>query len=257
MAKRKGMPEVNELLICTTTKITPFAAWCSLDEYENLEGMVHISQVAGKWVRDIRKFVKPNKQYVLKVVSIDKERNLINLSLKRVSKQDERSKWNDYRKEQRAEKILEQVARGMDKTLEQTYEEVGFMLQEMFGDLFAAFEKIKKSPEILDKLDIDKKLRDVLISTVDKNFVEKVILLKAEIKLESHADDGIERIKKLLGELKEKSKAEIRYISAPKYRLEFKTKSPKQDEKSLRQYMDKMIEQGKKTDVKGSYEFIE
>jgi translation initiation factor 2 subunit 1 len=257
MAKRKGLPELNELLICTTTRITPFAAWCSLDEYENLEGMIHISQVAGKWVRDIRKFVKPNKQYVTKVVNIDKEKNLINLSLKRVSKQDERYKWNEYRKEQRAEKILGQAAKEMNKTLEQTYEEVGFLLQEKFGDLFTAFEKIKKSPEILDKFDMEKKWRDVLLSTIEKNFVEKEIILKAEIKLESYADDGIERIKKLLEELREKSKAEIRYISAPKYRLEFRTKDPKHDEKNLRQHLDKIIEQGKKSDVRGSYEFIE
>src|SRR4030042_1036430 len=245
------MPEINELLICTTTKITPFAAWCNLDEYENLEGMVHISQVAGKWVRDIRKFVKPNKQYILKVVSIDKEKNLINLSLKRVSKQDERSKWNDYRKEQRAEKILEQAAKGMGKTLEQAYEEVGFVLQDMFGELFTAFEKIKKSPDVLEKLGIGKKWHDVLISTIEKNFVEKEVVLKAEIKLESYADDGIERIKKLLEELKEKSGAEVRHVSAPKYRLEFKTKSPKQDEKNLRHKLDNAIEEGKKSGVKG------
>jgi len=257
LVKRKGLPEMNELLICTTSKITPFAAWCTIEEYSGLEGMIHISQVAGKWVRDIRTFVKPNKQYVVKVVSIDKEKNLINLSLKRVSRQDERDKWNEYRKEQRAEKILEQAAKEMNKTLDQTYEEIGFLLQDKFGELFVAFEKIKKSPEVLAKLDVDKKWSDVLISTIEKNFVEKEIVLKAEIKLESYSNDGIERIKKLLGELEEKSKAKIRYISAPKYRIEIKTKNPKQDTRNLANHIEKILEQGKKMDIKGSYEFIE
>ena len=257
LVKRKGMPEMNELLICTTKKITPFAAWCSLEEYPDLEGMIHISQVAGKWVRDIRKFVKPNKQYIVKVVSIDKEKNLINLSLKRVSRYDEKDKWNEYRKEQRAEKILEQAAREMNKTLEQAYEEIGFLLQDKFGELFVAFEKIRKSPDVLTKLEIDEKWCKVLVLVIEKNFVEKEIVLKAEIRLESYANDGIERIKKLLGELKESSNADVRYISAPKYRVEIKTKNPKQDEKNLRVNLDKLIDQGKKVEVKGSYEFIE
>jgi translation initiation factor 2 alpha subunit (eIF-2alpha) len=60
-----------------------------------------------------------------------------------------------------------------------------------------------------------------------------------------------------LGELEEKSKAEIRYISAPRYRIEIKTKNPKQDTRSLTNYIERMLDQGKKMDVKGSFEFIE
>ena len=49
MVKKKGLPKWSELVLCTTTRITPFAAWCTLDEYETedgspIEGMIHISK---------------------------------------------------------------------------------------------------------------------------------------------------------------------------------------------------------------------
>lgn len=251
------MPELNELVICSTKRISPFAAWCSLEEYPNLDGMIHISEVAGKWVRDIRKFVKPNKQYVAKVVKIDKEKNLISLSLKRVSRIEEKDKWNEYRKEQRAEKILEQAAKEINKSLEQAYEDVGFLLQEKFGEIFIAFEKIRKSPEILNKLNVPKNWCEALTATIQKSFVEKEIVLKAEVELKSYASDGIERIKNLLEELKERSNTEIKYISAPKYRVELKTKDPKQDEKNLKLQLNRLIEHAKKVGVEGSYKFLE
>ena len=42
--KKKGLPEENELIICTVKKILFHSIFVTLDEYENLEGMIHISQ---------------------------------------------------------------------------------------------------------------------------------------------------------------------------------------------------------------------
>ena len=111
MTAKQGYPKFGELVLCTSRRISQFAAWCSLDEYQNLEGMIHISEAAGKWVHDIKKFIKPNKQYVAKVVKVDPQANVLNLSLKRVSHSEERSKWNELRKEQRADNILKVIAK--------------------------------------------------------------------------------------------------------------------------------------------------
>jgi len=254
MAKRQGLPEFGELVICNVKKISPFAAWCNLEEYNAVEGMIHISEVAGKWVRDIRKFVKPNKQYVAKVIRIDREKNSVNLSLKRVSRSDEKNKWNVYRKGQRAEKILEQVGKELNKSLEQIYTEIGFPLQEKFGELFVAFEEIKKNPDILQKSDFPEAWKKTLIAIIEKNLVEKEVVIKADVELKSYANDGIERIKNLLKEIDDKT--EVSYISTPTYRVEIKTKNPKIEEKKLEQELDKLVVQAKKTGVEANYRFI-
>lgn len=46
MVKRKGLPEWGEFVLATVERITPYAAWCRLEEYPGIEGMVHVSEVS-------------------------------------------------------------------------------------------------------------------------------------------------------------------------------------------------------------------
>jgi len=250
LVKRKGLPEQRELVLCTVTRVTPFAAWCKLDEYPDVEGMIHISEVAGKWVYDIREFAKEAKQYVAKVMRIDEQKRFVNLSLKRVSKREEKEKINSYRKEQRAENVLEQAAKELNKTVDQAYEEVGFLLQEKFGEFSVAFEEARKSKEVLEIL--PKEWVDVLFDIIQKTFKEKEINLKVELELRSYAKNGIDKIKEALKNLEEAGTT-VKYISAPKYRVELKTINPKATEKNLRKILDESIE---KFEGEGDYRFI-
>ncbi|MEM5805532.1 MAG: S1 RNA-binding domain-containing protein [Candidatus Aenigmatarchaeota archaeon] len=256
MVRRKGAPVKGELLVCTASKITPFAAWCKLEEYPHLEGMIHISEAAGKWIYDIREVVKKDKQYVAKVIKVDESKNLVELSLRRVSKKEEKEKMNLYRKEERAEKLLEQAAANINKTLDQAYEEVGFFLQEKFGDLYSFFEEVSKKPKILEELKIGKDWIGSFLKVIESAFKEKEIIIKAELELKSFASDGIERIKKALTELERKCNCEIRYISAPRYRVELKTKDPKTSEKKLKENLEKFIKEIRNLEIEGNYRFV-
>lgn len=226
--------------MCTVDRISPFAAWCKLDEYE-VDGMIHVSEVSGKWVHDIREYVKPKKQYVAKVVQVDYQKNVVNLSLKRVSRQDEKEKLNSFRRSQRAEKMLELAAKELGKTLEQAYEEVGFLLQEKFGELYVAFEEARESKENLLKKGVSKQWTDVIYDIVEKNFHEKETVIKVELELKSYDPDGLKKIKDILSGIKQKTGAEIKYISAPKYRIEVIGKDPKTMEKKLVQELEKVV----------------
>ncbi len=256
MAHKQGYPQFGELVLCTARRISQFAAWCSLDEYENLEGMIHISEAAGKWVHDIKKFIKPNKQYVAKVVKVDPRENILNLSLKKVSKSEERSKWNEFRKEQRAASILKVIANELKIPLEKAYEEIGFKLQEEYGDLYSGFEEINDTPEILSKLGVPEKMHDAILKVLAKNFIEKEFDIRAELQISSYESDGIQRIKKLLQEL-EDGGIKVTYISAPKYRLELHTKNPKADNKKFEQELEKIAAEGSRVNVSVSYSMIQ
>jgi len=48
----------------------------------------------------------------------------------------------------------------------------------------------------------------------------------------------------------------VSYISASIYRVELKTKQPKEDEKKLREAMDESIKKIKSAEGEGSYKFI-
>ena len=226
---KRGFPKVGDIVVCTVKKITQFAAWVSLDEYENLRGLIHISEVAGKWIKDIRKYIKVGKMYVVKVMDVDKKSNLVKLSLRRVSSFERKEKLREYKTEKRVFSILKQVAKELKKENE---------LQNVVENIF---EKYKSLGEFLEDLREDK-LKDIKLSEewinkikeiIEKSKKEKIFTLKAEITLQSYEADGIKKIKDALMELENQTNGKVKYISAPTYLLVLQTKNPKKDEKRL------------------------
>lgn len=172
MVKKKGFPSDGELVLVTVKNITPYSALCMLDEYPGKEGMIHVSEVAGKWVRDIKTFVKQDKQYVAKVTGVNQEKGHINLSLKRVSKREGDRKIQDSKKEDHAEKMLEDIGKKLGLNLNQTYEKIGYQLQEIFGDMFVAFNTALENPELLKRRGIDEKYIK-LMEEISKENIQK------------------------------------------------------------------------------------
>lgn len=223
---KKGLPKYGDLVICTVKRISPFAAWVLLDEYSNLEGIIHVSEVAGKIVYDIREFVKLNKKYVAKVIGIDEEKKLIKLSLKRVSEYEEKDKLNKHRLEKRAFSIINQAVKNIKK--ESEIESYIQKILENFESLNLFLEKVKEGFVEFE----DKELIAEIKRILEKSIKEKVFRIKAEIILRSFEPDGIERIKSSLLKLEE-SGLKVKYISAPRYLVELETKNPKKDEKKF------------------------
>jgi translation initiation factor 2 subunit 1 len=239
MVKKRGLPNIHELVVVKIAEVTQFAAWCDLLEYD-VKGMIPISEAAGKWIFDVREVVKEGEVKVAKVIKVEEDKNLVHLSLKRVSKIDEKEKLNEFRKEERGEKLLEMAAKKLGKNLEEAYKEVGFLLQEKFGSLYDAIINIKKLSSKLEKLNVPKDWINAISEIVEKSVKEKEIELKFELETKSLEPNGIEIIKSILKEVEERTGGKVRYLSAPVYRLEFKTIDPKKDEKKILTVLEKM-----------------
>jgi translation initiation factor 2 subunit 1 len=233
MVKKTGMPEYGENVLVTVKSLTPNSALCTLDEYKGVEGMIHVSEVAGKWVKDIKKYVKVGKQYVAKVVNVDEGKKFVFLSLKRLSKKEKEAKMNELKKEQKSEKILNLFAKKMGISLEKSYEIVGFKLQEIYGDMYEGFEYALKQPDHLVKNGIKKELVDVIAEAAQEFIKKKEVKIKAEIRLKFFGPNGIERVKQVLLDIKNKYNLNIKYVSAPRYLVELKTNNPKFVQKEL------------------------
>lgn len=239
--KHKEWPEKGELVIGTVVKVNPFSAFVSLEEYGKKEGMIHISEVARKWVKDIRDFVKKGKKVVVLVLNVDKEKGHITLSLKRVRKYDAEEKMRKYKREQKSEKMLSEVAKEMNVDLEKAYKEVGFKLQEEFGEMFKGFQTALTNYDILLKKGIPEKWAKVIKSVAERQMELKEKTLKINIELKCFKPDGVNIIKKVLNDSKKKYGIEIKYISAPKYSLLLKTKDAKTGEKKLKEIGENII----------------
>ena len=81
------LPEIGEIVIATIKKTGDHGAYVSLDEDDNIQGFLHISEIAPGWVRKVTKYVKEGDKKVPLVKKIQAERAEIDLSLKQITKE--------------------------------------------------------------------------------------------------------------------------------------------------------------------------
>ncbi|NOZ81766.1 MAG: S1 RNA-binding domain-containing protein [Candidatus Micrarchaeota archaeon] len=235
--KYRDYPEEGELVVGKVTKINPYSGFIYLEEYDKT-GMVHISEVARKWVRDIREFLKEGRQVVALVMKVDEKSGHISLSLKRVSKREAEEKLKEFKREQKAEKMLELISKETGMSMDEAYEKIGFPFQKIFGEMYEGFKISLTQPEVLERKGIEKKIVEIVRKTAEKSIEIKETEVKAEIEIRTLDPNGIEIIKKYLREL-EKNGFKVSYISAPRYMVWTTSKDPKKAENRLMEVCEK------------------
>lgn len=94
--------EVGSILEGKVTGITNFGAFVELDGGET--GLVHISEVADTYVKDVKDFLEMDQMVKVKVISVKDGK--IGLSIKELAKQNSRSQYLKASFEDRLSKFL-------------------------------------------------------------------------------------------------------------------------------------------------------
>lgn len=208
----KERPDVGDIVVVTITDVEKNSAYADLDGYEDVSGLIHISEISRSWVQDVTKEIEEGEKTAAQVV--DNDGGTIDLSLKRVNegqKRDAMARWN---KEQKAEKFLEDLADKLGEEKEDLMEKVVFPLQKEFGTSFRGFELAVGEEEKLKEM-----FEDETVEAIQKVARENINLkqekLEGEIELTFNQGDGVQRIKEVFEDVGEG--VEVKYISAPKY----------------------------------------
>lgn len=223
MYTKKGFPEVGDFVIVTVKRVEPSSAFVGLDEYEKLEGMIHVSELSRRWVRNIKTYLNIGRKLVCKVMDVDTYKGHINLSVRRVGAAQERNKTKEWSEEKKANDILEVFAKMNKLPLKQVYEKVGNSILEEYGLLYPVFLDISKEGlATLDALKVDKTIAKKLVELIQKRIVPKIAKIEGKIIMSSTKYDGMDIIKKAIEESKKVSKKnkadfDIRYLGAPDY----------------------------------------
>jgi len=250
--KKTGKPEVGDLVVCTVKKVLYHSVFVSLDEYKNLEGMIHISEIAPGRIRNLRDYVKEGKTIVCKVLSINRQGN-IDLSLRRVGSGLMVKKLNEHRQEEKAEKLLKQVGKELNLDLETMYKKVGYRAIEEHGSLHNFFQDVVVMGKgVIDRFKLDKKLADLLYNRITEKIKPIEVKVGGILTLKSYKSDGVSIIKSILTKLQ--SKAKISYLGAPKYKIDVYAPDYKSAETSLKNLVDLCINEIKKSGGFGEFE---
>ncbi len=244
--KKKGKPEIDEIVICTVKKILYHSVFVSLDVYENVEGMVHISEIAPGRIRNLRDYVVEGKKIVCKVLNINSQGN-IDLSLRRVPMTQSIAKLSSYKQEEKAEKLLEQIAKDLKMDLKKAYEEVGYRAIELYGGLYPFFQAmVDNGKEVIDDLKANPKLSEALFNTVKEKIKPIEVNVSGILNLRSFNGAGVDDIKKILLKTEEEN-VKVQYLGAPKYKLEVTSTNFKTAENVLKNALDNAMNMAKKS----------
>lgn len=239
-------PEPGDLVVVSIREVKGFGAKGELVEYDRIDGFIHIAEVATGWVKHIRDHLREGQNTVCKVLNIDKDRRYADLSLKRVNQHQKREKIAEWKNEQKAEKLLEIVAKNLNSTVEECEKEFASGLRENYGILYAAFEDAAALDNWLP--DEKGKWKQAFIKVAQDNVVIPFVDIGGTIELYSLASDGVKRVISCFEGVEEES-VKVSYAGAPVYRITVREENYKKAEEVLKQKVDGILNEAKKLNV--------
>jgi len=261
LLKKEGLPSINELCIATVDKIFELGAYVKLDEYGGLEAYLPWNEVSSKWVKNIREVIKEGQKIVVKIIRVDRRKNQVDVSLKRVAEAERKRKIKEWKRTRRAWKILETVAKGLGATPEEAYSEVWLKLERSYGDVMAGLEEAAAvGAEVLRKVGVPDRWIDALMEEVPKHIRVKRVKIAERLIMTTYEPDGVYRIREMLKALAEVPKegvtVRIYTEGAPRYVVELVGSDYKVLEATLSEMVSKAETLGKKLGVSISFERI-
>lgn len=258
LLKREGFPEEDELVMCTVTKVQFHSVFANLDDYGK-SGMIHISEVSPGRIRNIRDYVKEGKKVVCKVLRINTERGHIDLSLRRVTETQKRKKVDEIKQEQKAEKILEFVAKDLNLDVKKLFEEIITNISKKYDSLYEFFQEVVTDSNAIKDAGIDAKTAKNLEEAIKSRIKEVSVKIEGKLKLTSYAANGVDVVKEALKKAIEigEENISIKYLGAGSYNLIVNAKDYKEAEKLLKDALEKALEYVRKNEGEGEFVRVE
>jgi len=236
--KYEGWPEQGELVVGKVDDIEDFGVFVDLEEYRDKRGLVHISEVASGWIKNVRDHVREGQTVVAKVLDVDQSSQQIDLSIKDVNDHQRSDKIQDWKNEQKADKWME-LAFGEEMDDEQ-FREVADALVGEFGSLYEGFEQAAiHGEEALEPCDFDDDTVETVVSTARENVSVPYVTVTGYVHLESPSTEGVDDVKEALhaaegnGEVPDEVVLEVTYVGAPEYRIRVEAPNYKTAEDEL------------------------
>ena len=67
-------PEVDDLVVVQVKAIVDMGAYCSLLEYNGIEGMILMSELSRRRIRSVNRLIRVGRQEIVAVLRVNKEK---------------------------------------------------------------------------------------------------------------------------------------------------------------------------------------
>lgn len=201
-------PNVGDTTTVEVLDISDTFATVKLLEYDDLEGMLLLSEVSRQRIRSINKLLRIGRKEVVTVLRVDEEKKFIDLSKKKVTDEEQKIASEKFTKLNKVNKIINRI--GNEELI---YEE----LWKSELNSFEIFEKIRLDNNYINNFNFSNEIKNNLLLEINKNFVDEKIKLYSQFEIICPVC-GIDAIKDSLKQASEKTK--ITLISSPLFVIE-------------------------------------
>jgi len=195
-------PEIDEVVMVQVRSIADMGAYVSLLEYNNIEGMILLSEVSRRRIRSINKLIRVGKQEVCMVLRVDKEKGYIDLSKRRVSAEDIQQCDDRFQRSKAVHSIVRHIAETQSCEMEELYEKTAWPLYRKYGHAYEAFRAAITEPESIFNEEImpglETNLRDAMLQDIAKRLTPTAVKIRADIEVTCFHYEGINAIKRAL-----------------------------------------------------------
>ena len=213
---RNDWPEVGDIVMCKVVEVLDLGSYVELLEYDNIRGMIGISDLSRLRVRHIQKLVNVGKILAAEVLRVDRERKCIDLSKKTVTFEEFQSMETKYEQAKHVHLVVRKVATtlhpsiDLDEAMIKVYDD---WVWNMYTEEAHAYD-VLKSIAVGSVEAPNEEFKSVCIAM----FPPKYITCTGELRLMNIGVEGIDATKRVLKDTLQQYKGlKINYSSQSTY----------------------------------------
>ncbi|KAJ1526971.1 hypothetical protein ONE63_008517 [Megalurothrips usitatus] len=248
---KEKYPEIEDVVMVNVLSIAEMGAYVHLLEYNNIEGMILLSELSRRRIRSINKLIRVGKTEPVVVIRVDKEKGYIDLSKRRVSPEDVDKCTERFAKAKAVNSILRHVAELLhyetDEQLEDLYQKTAWHFEETRkGTAYDAFKQAVLDPSILAECGLDEKTQEVLLSNIKRKLTSQAVKIRSDFEVACYGYEGIDAVKTALRAglacSTEELPIKINLIAPPLYVMTTSTPEKQDGLKALNEAIEKIKE---------------
>jgi len=198
-------PEVDDVVMVNVRSIADMGAYVHLLEYNNIEGMILLSELSRRRIRSINKLIRVGRTEPVVVIRVDKDKGYIDLSKRRVSKEDIERCTEKYSKAKAVNSIVRHVAEILgfktNEELEDLYKKTAWYFETKSKKQGTAYDYFKQSvsdPSLLNDLGLDENMKAVLVENIQRKLTQQAVKIRADFECSCFTYEGIDAVKDAL-----------------------------------------------------------